>query len=415
MNPHLSFSFRHGLNNLSLHSSRSVYCSRNLHWFKKSTLPRDNSDACTTFPHSLIQSFWDIMSKQADKPVVSQNTKTEMVTLQRYLGLQPLLAGTGKEVDKANKRDVVFVSIDLEAFEFAQNKITEIGVSVLDTRDIVDTDPGVDAISWLSRIKTRHFRISEYARLVNKRFIKGCPDKFNFGESEFISIQQTHNVLTQIFANPAGAHSSGTVEPRNIVLVGHGLSNDTAYLKSVNFSPYAGGNVVHSLDTQKLSAATKKSQVGLEKLIRGLGVTPVNLHNAGNDAAYTLQSLVLMGVKHAEQAGSYFEAIQKVVVPENEQQKRKREARARRKAKLAEEAAAKAAEEGVSPAMMDAGGSTVNLAGRAKDWPPLGQQPLPASAPIRRVSGVAREPTHQPVQGGQRAWKRMDPAAYRTP
>lgn len=32
--------------------------------------------------------------------------------------------------------DVVFVCVDCEAFEFAQNKTTEVGVSVLDTREL---------------------------------------------------------------------------------------------------------------------------------------------------------------------------------------------------------------------------------------------------------------------------------------
>ncbi|KAG9906346.1 hypothetical protein KCV05_g15002, partial [Aureobasidium melanogenum] len=95
---------------------------------------------------------------------------------------------------------------------------------------------------------------------------------------------------------------------RNLIFVGHGLSNDTLYLTKLKFDPNAKGKIIHKVDTQKF-VGTKKQQVGLSKLLAGLGIEPENLHNAGNDAAYTMQALLLMTVQHTNNPGAYVKAV----------------------------------------------------------------------------------------------------------
>lgn len=281
------------------------------------------------------------MSTLVNKPPPPHPHAVEMANLQRYLGLEPQIPVKNKamqNVDPAAFKDVCFLAIDCEAFEFAQNKITEIGVSVLDTRDLTGIEPGAHAAKWLAQIKTRHLRIKEYQKLVNKKFIKGCPDKFNFGNSEFIYLNQIRNVLTEIFNNPAGVDAP-TFDKRKIVLVGHDVKSDIDYLKNINFSPYASGRIVGSMDTLKLSGSSKTTTVGLERLLRGLGADPVNLHNAGNDAAYTLQAIVMIAVQQTAQPGAYLKAIQDVVMPETFKQKIRRELKAKKQAQQAQQAA----------------------------------------------------------------------------
>lgn len=261
-----------------------------------------------------------------------------MLALQKDLGLNPqahLDFKDPKDVKTVNLvngpvSEVVFLSIDLEAYEFAQTKITEIGISTFDTRQTSDAHPS----TWTTLIKTRHLRIKEHKNLVNKKWIQGCPDAFNFGTSEFIALRQIRNELTSIFNNPAGA-AVPTTDKRKIVLVGHGLKNDTDYLKSLGFSPNVGGNIVRNLDTQTICGSTKRKTIGLERLLRGLGEDPVNLHNAGNDAHYTLQALVMMAVQHTERPGSFLQRIQDVEIPETFKQKARREGKAKRRARLA--------------------------------------------------------------------------------
>lgn len=77
--------------------------------------------------------------------------------------------------------DIVFVCVDVEAIEQRPNPISEIGFAILDTRDIKDVDPGVVGRGWWPKIKAHHLRVYEYAGLRNYRYVKGCPDFFDFG------------------------------------------------------------------------------------------------------------------------------------------------------------------------------------------------------------------------------------------
>ncbi|KAM0199171.1 hypothetical protein ACHAPI_003620 [Fusarium lateritium] len=77
--------------------------------------------------------------------------------------------------------DIVFVCVDVEAIEIRPNPISEIGFAILDTRDIKGVDPGVVGRGWWPKIKAHHLRVYEYAGLRNHRFVKGCPDCFDFG------------------------------------------------------------------------------------------------------------------------------------------------------------------------------------------------------------------------------------------
>ncbi|KAI5247822.1 hypothetical protein E4T43_01809 [Aureobasidium subglaciale] len=257
-----------------------------------------------------------IASVETEEAGMNSQKEAELLAIQYILGLKDATDDSVKikpkdleRLERLKAAEPVFVCVDLEAYEFAQDKITEVGVSILDSRDIVGTDSGTDGTTWLSKIKTRHMIIQEYKHLVNKRFVHGCPDKFNFGKSEIVSLRNIHQTLTQLFENPSPESSrpsdSGS---RRLILVGHGLSNDTAYLNKLKFAPHARGNIIQDVDTQKF-VGSKKQTVGLNKLMLGLGVEADNLHNAGNDAAYTLQALVLMTVQHTNEPGAYINAV----------------------------------------------------------------------------------------------------------
>ncbi|KAH0289394.1 hypothetical protein KCU62_g4360, partial [Aureobasidium sp. EXF-3399] len=243
--------------------------------------------------------------------------EAELLTMQHILGLKDAsdesLNVKPKELERLQRlkaAEPVFICIDLEAFEFDQGKITEVGVSVLDSRHVLSNNPGPDGMQWLSKITTRHLIIKEHKHLVNKRFVHGCPDKFNFGNSEIVSLDRVHSTLTQLFDNPSPSSMlTSDLGARKLILVGHGLSNDTAFLNKLHFAPHANGNVIQDIDTQRF-VGTKKKPVGLSRLLAGLGVSAENLHNAGNDAAYTLQALVLITVQHTNNPGAYIKAVE---------------------------------------------------------------------------------------------------------
>lgn len=214
-----------------------------------------------------------------------------MNALQAYLGFSPHTktsesAQTGLaildnafDIDKPAphpfKSDPIFICIDLEAFERAIHKITEIGIATLDTRYLKDLAPGPNGANWIAKTQCKHLRISEHLNLLNKRFVKGCPDKFNFGVSQTVSLSDARGILERVFAT--GCDTAGVVEKRNVVIVGHDLPSDIKFLKRLDFSPFAAGTVVGQLDTQNLAGSTKKFTIGLERLLRMLGQDPVHL------------------------------------------------------------------------------------------------------------------------------------------
>ena len=73
------------------------------------------------------------------------------------------------------------VSIDVEMWERNHRIVTEVGVAILDTNDIVNVAPKETGEGWFPLIKAQHFRIWDYMGHVNHHFVAGCPEKFNFG------------------------------------------------------------------------------------------------------------------------------------------------------------------------------------------------------------------------------------------
>lgn len=185
-------------------------------------------------------------------------------------------------------------------------KADHTGVSVLDSRLIKNVNPGEDGQPWFDLMKHLHLRPIENMRYVNKRFVKGCADRFNFGESAFIPLGDAGRVMDRIFSDPSRMHEAcrfdteiSDVTPF-IMLIGHDLKNDTDYLKQLNFTPK---HVEGKIDTQRLARISKKQPPSLKKLLAALSIDAQNLHNAGNDAAYTLQALIGVAVQEHHHPG----------------------------------------------------------------------------------------------------------------
>ncbi|KAI7391455.1 hypothetical protein KC328_g7497, partial [Hortaea werneckii] len=257
---------------------------------------------------------------QGQKPASAR----DLEAVQQMLGLQPNT--TSPKGSPTPIKDPIFVCIDCEAFEHNQSKITEIGVAVLDTRETSHLNSSSPLPAWFDKIKYAHYRPVEYARLRNKTFIQGCPEQFNFGPSTWVKLTDMGQILRNIFADPTqlerAADFSNPITnttsspdqpqpgPRNIIFVAHGAGNDTTYLRHLSFdlhNPQHTGSptIVQTLDTQKLSGSTKKSPLSLHRLCLCLHLFPKNLHNAGNDAGYTLQALIALAVNEHQNPGDF--------------------------------------------------------------------------------------------------------------
>ena len=206
---------------------------------------------------------------------------------------------------------VVFIAFDVEANERPPRQITEIGISTLDTNDIKNLSPGAGAKDWFDRIKSRHFRIKEYQHIKNTDFVDGCPDRFEkkFGQSEFVPEKKIKEVLVSCFQPPFGFNyrrnmpmgplthfekwnKNGGMDlldaqgifleddprtrVRKLVLVGHDVAADLAYLRKIDFDPENLDTVIEVLDTSSLYQAWKQ-----EDQIRSLGTVLCDLDIAG--------------------------------------------------------------------------------------------------------------------------------------
>ncbi|EXJ55036.1 uncharacterized protein A1O5_12775 [Cladophialophora psammophila CBS 110553] len=98
--------------------------------------------------------------------------------------------------------DTVIIAIDVEAYERDHDIITEIGISTLDTLDLVNIPPGPNGKNWMDRIRSRHFRISGREHLVNKDFCIGNPNAFQFGRSEWVDLKEAVAEVDSCFEWP---------------------------------------------------------------------------------------------------------------------------------------------------------------------------------------------------------------------
>jgi hypothetical protein len=123
-----------------------------------------------------IQKFLQAFSsRHPDKVKKDKRREKEdagmLLDAQRMLGLKASLVPL----------DVVFICIDVEALERKPFPVSEIGIAIVDTRDLKGVSPGPAGRDWWPLIKAFHLRVKEYSGLRNYQFVQGCPNKFGFG------------------------------------------------------------------------------------------------------------------------------------------------------------------------------------------------------------------------------------------
>lgn len=236
--------------------------------------------------------------------------------LRDLLGLPPLY--TTHEVHSASDtpEDALIVSFDTEWERHGlREHIVEIGVTILDTRDIINVPPGPYAHEWISKAKTYHYVVDVTRRPTDR--MRAC----YFSDDMFGDIHTIKRDLVSILQqaahpryNPSKARGLG---PRKVILVGHSVSIDlnqlfrSPGLKLDLFSkdvfitkPDMAFDTLMLTDAAIQQGADIRS-ARLGKLVNWLGVHPqyrhndtiIGVHNAGNDAAYTLMALLMYAVR----------------------------------------------------------------------------------------------------------------------
>lgn len=166
-------------------------------------------------------------------------------------------------------RTAPLVAIDVEAYERAQLKVTEIGVAVYDPQG-----------QWLlptPQIKTLHILSKENIRLHNGTYVPDRKYYFNGGTSYSMTARELQTLLDLIFSH--------YLKERSGILVGHDVKGDIKWLSKLGIQVAPNTPTV---DTLKIYQLTTRQNGSLRKILRRMNIPHANLHNAANDAYYTL-------------------------------------------------------------------------------------------------------------------------------
>jgi hypothetical protein len=192
--------------------------------------------------------------------------------------------------------NVVFVCIDVEVNERQHSQITEIGVASLDAACLAGVPPGKNAVDWHDKIQGRHFIIKEFAHVRNSQYVTSCPDRYEaqFGVSEVIPLADAPGIVKSCFV-----HTDTEGKPRPVVLVGHDIESDILYLRQLEIDLPTLPDVLEVLDSATLYRTMRRQEnnTSLANVLYYFGIAGWNLHNAGNDAGYTLQALLSIAVQ----------------------------------------------------------------------------------------------------------------------
>ena len=181
-------------------------------------------------------------------------------------------------------RGSVIISLDLE-YSMSPNVIDQVGIAVLDTAELsrlTTDDQALVAIrSRLLLLRRQHLPRNT------------CTRQYLFGIPEPAVDQSLKDLLMPILAP-----SDGAGRPRNVVLLGHGIDSDIlAIQRCCDFDIRSVPSIQAIVDTSWMPAllfGLRHGQMSLKKTCQMLGIKARQLHNAGNDALYTLKALLVL-------------------------------------------------------------------------------------------------------------------------
>lgn len=176
-----------------------------------------------------------------------------------------------------NAMDIVFrqrrtlLCFDIEAWELNNGFVTEIGMAAY--------VPAKQRGALIPVIKMVHILIKEHMLRRNGRFVANHSDQFN-GK---ISYVMTQDEAVRFVQGILDHHYS---QEDKYYLVGHGHQGDLSWLVSMGIRI---PDDIQWLDTQSIYSATHgKKGASLTNALRQAEIPHALLHNAGNDAYYTL-------------------------------------------------------------------------------------------------------------------------------
>lgn len=118
-------------------------------------------------------------------------------------------------------------------------------------------------------------------------------------KSEIVGIDRIERVCTQILT-PKDANC----KPRKVVIVGHDIKQDVNLLFGIDVDIYALPGLFDIVDNQRIQQhnVKYKDPQKLAVVLNTLDIEYWYLHNGGNDAVYTLQSMLALAVRRRQRS-----------------------------------------------------------------------------------------------------------------
>jgi hypothetical protein len=186
----------------------------------------------------------------------------------RIITLRYLKADAQKHLEIAIppiKESKKILSFDVESWERNSRKTLEVGISIYQSNNH----------------ETKHYIISENTSYTNGKYCADNRDNFQFGKSQILPLDEVNNVLKEELSTTS-------------LLVLHNASAELHYLSRTGIEIS-----IPVVDTQLLAyllpeRSEDDKKIGLTTLCETLKIAPSHMHNAGNDAYYTLKSMLAM-------------------------------------------------------------------------------------------------------------------------
>lgn len=201
-------------------------------------------------------------------------------------------------IEMISKRDTICFSFDIEAFEKDNKIITEIGISIYDPRENVHSMNPI--------LRNYHLIVAESLSLINRNWVLDMKECYLLGESLVLPLKQCVEFIQNLI-NFYMVYDPKTSGSWKRSFVGHNIEGDFKWLKSIGVvlpetrSASGSAHVNETdkfpttivIDTMKIySACYGKEGCSLGKILRLFKLPHAFLHNAGNDAYYTLRLLL---------------------------------------------------------------------------------------------------------------------------
>ncbi|KAF3121243.1 hypothetical protein TWF703_002002 [Orbilia oligospora] len=187
--------------------------------------------------------------------------------------------------------DCTFFSIDIESWERNHGIVTEVGL----TKYTPSTK--VDQGGTIGEKISDHIIIKEHRRYKNGNYVADASGNFEFGNSRLVPLAETKEAIVAFMCTP---------EKYQRILIGHDINADIEYLRKLGYDDELKdfSMIFDTAEIWKAFADTFDG-IGLSRLCSELDISAWNLHNAGNDARYTMEAFVKMISRTANGEGRF--------------------------------------------------------------------------------------------------------------